>query len=304
MVLIVDEEADQSLAESDRLLHRLGEAGASIRRQLHPVIDDLDGVPLVAGERDLLVEAADLAVDAHPDEALVAELRELLAILPLPLEHDRGAHGDAATGPVEVGLLHDAVDRVALDHRIAAGTVRGPEPGVEEPEVIEDLGDRPDGGAGISGDRLLVDADRRAEPLDVLHPRPVEAPEVLARVGGEALHEATLSLATDDVVGQGGLPRAGETGDDDQPVPGDLEVDIPEVVLRGPADDDRGAHRINRPPASAPSRRRLRRGGRGGSAHLPPRASGRRASRPRPGSRSPGLPPPGPAALRPPHRAA
>src|SRR5207245_5160722 len=51
------------------------------------------------------------------------------------------------------------------------------------------------------------------------------------------LDVAALAFGVDGVEGERRLPRSGQSGEDHQLVPGDDQVDVPEVVLPGAFDD-------------------------------------------------------------------
>jgi hypothetical protein len=61
----------------------------------------------------------------------------------------------------------------------------------------------------------------------------------LSGVGGQGFHVATLPLGVDRIEGKRRFARAGDAGDDDQPVPGNIEIDVLEVVLRSALDANR-----------------------------------------------------------------
>jgi len=60
----------------------------------------------------------------------------------------------------------------------------------------------------------------------------------LAGAGGERLDVPPLPFGVQRVERERGFPGAGDTGDDDELVPGDRDADILEVVLTGTFDDD------------------------------------------------------------------
>jgi hypothetical protein len=60
----------------------------------------------------------------------------------------------------------------------------------------------------------------------------------LPGVGGQRFDVAPLTFGVDGVEGERRLARAGETGEDHELVPGNLEVYGLEVVLASAADDD------------------------------------------------------------------
>ena len=115
--------------------------------------------------------------------------------------------------------------------------MRLPDPRPEQAQVVVDLGHRADGRPRVARGRLLVDRDRRREPVDRVDVGLLHQAEELARVGGERLDVAALPLGVDRVEGKARLAGAGEAGDHDQGVARQLEVDVLEVVLARPGDD-------------------------------------------------------------------
>ena len=227
-------------ADAERQLHGIGETLARAGPHDDAVHDDLDGVLLVAGELDVggFGDVRDGAVDADAGEALPADVLEYLAVLALAAAHD-GAEDEDAGGIRQLQHLIDDLLRGLLDDGAAAlGAVGLADARPEEPHVVVDFGDRGDGGSRIPGRGLLVDGDCGREPLDEVHVGLVHLAEELAGVGGEGLDVSTLSLGIDGVEGQRGFARAGEAGDDDEPIPRDLDGDVLQVVLPRAADDE------------------------------------------------------------------
>src|SRR5438067_863909 len=79
---------------------------------------------------------------------------------------DRREHHEARA----LGELHDLVDDLlgglTADRATADVAMRMPDAGPEQAQVVVDLRDRAHGRACIARRRLLVDRDRRREPLD------------------------------------------------------------------------------------------------------------------------------------------
>ena len=131
--------------------------------------------------------------------------------------------------------LDDGVDRVAGDGPAALEAVDRPDPGVEDAEVVEGLGDRGHGRAGILGRRLLLDGDGRRDAVDQVGVGLVHPLQELAGVGREGFDVAALAFGVERVEGQRGLARAAHAGDDDELVERDVEVDGLQVVRPDPA---------------------------------------------------------------------
>ncbi len=224
-------------------LQRVGEAALDALPHHEAVDDDLDGVLLVAGQVDLVGELVDLAVDAGPGEALGGQVGEERLVGALAAADDRGQHLEAGA----LGQLEDAVDDLlrglAGDRRAALGAVGHADAGVEQPQVVVDLGDRADRGAGVAGGRLLVDRDGRRQALDEVDVGLVHLAEELAGVGRQRLDVAALALGVDRVEGQRRLARARQAGEDDELVARQLDGDVLQVVLAGTPDDERIRHR-------------------------------------------------------------
>ena len=222
---------DQAGGEAGGGLDRLGEAAAQVGLHHQPVDDDGDVVFVFLVEDDLLVEPPQLAVDFDPRVALEPELLEELPVLAFAPAHDR--RHDHEFGP----LLerHQAIDDLLLglagDLGPALGAVRDADPRPEQAQVVVDLGHRADGRARVARGRLLVDRDRRREPLDRVDVGLLHQAEELARVGRERLDVAPLALGVDRVEGKARLAGAREPGDHDQRVARQLNVDVLEVVL-------------------------------------------------------------------------
>ncbi len=232
-----------ALREPEGRLDAVGDAPADALLRHETVDHDLDRVLEVLGEADRLGELPDLTVDPCPREPLARQVPEQLLVLPLPAADHRGQDLEpGALGELQ-DLIHDLVGRLPPDRAAAVVAVRVADPREEHPEVVVDLRDRADGGPGVARGGLLVDRDRRREPLDEVDVRLLHLTEELARVRGQGLHVPALSLGVDRVEGQGRLPGAGQPREHDQLVTRQVERDVLEVVLTGAVDDESlGAH--------------------------------------------------------------
>ncbi len=246
-----------SLGQAERRLQRVGQPPLDAFPLDQPVDDHLDGVDLIAGQPGRVSKLVDRPVNAGPGEALAGQLLQQALVLALATPDHGGQHLEAGA----VGQLQDAVDDLlrglALDHGAVPRAVGHPDAGVQQPQVVVDLGDGPDRGAGIAGRRLLVDGDRRGQPLDEVHVRLVHLAQELPGVAGERLHVAALSLGVDGVEGQRALPRAGQPGEDDEPVSRQVQRDVAKVVLAGPPNHKHACVKVawhhSRVPANARS---------------------------------------------------
>ncbi len=195
-------------------------------------------------KRGDVADEADRAVHAHPGVALAGQRGQQVDEFALALPDDRREHLEARA----VGHLEHAVDdrlrRLLGDELAADRAVRAADPGEEQPEVVRDLGDGADRRARVARGRLLVDGDRRRQTLDEVDVGLVHLPQELARVGRQRLHVPPLALGKNRVERQRGLSRTGQTGEDDQRVTRQIEVDIAQIVFTGTTDDQAFHHGI------------------------------------------------------------
>ena len=178
------------------------------------------------------------AVDLDAGVAVGAQLLEQVAVLALARPHDRRVDREAGPLRQRQHLLDDLLGRLAGDRTPALRAVGMADPGVQQAQVVVDLGDRADGRPRVAGGRLLVDRDRRRQPLDRVDVGLVHLPQELARVGRQRLDVAALALGVEGVEREARLPGAGQPGDDDQLVAGERDRDVLEVVLARAPDHD------------------------------------------------------------------
>ncbi len=201
------------------------------------VDDGLDGVVLALLEAHAFGDLGQLAVDADA-EALLVDRLELIAELAFAAADDGSVDGDAFAGGEGDDSLDDLVGGLARDGAAAVGAVRLADGGVEQSEVVVDLGDGPDGGARGARGGLLLDGDGGAEAVDGVDVGPLHLVEELARVGGERFDVAALAFGVDGVEGERGFAGAGESGDDSQGIARDGDRDVAQVMLPRAAHGD------------------------------------------------------------------
>ncbi len=232
----------QPVRDAERRLDRVGETATHPVARDEPVDDHVDRVLELLLQRRRLGQRHDLAVDPRPREALGLQLVEEVLVLALAAADHRRQH----LVPRALRQLEKSVDdllrRLRRDPLAAHRAELRPDAREQEPQVVVDLGDRPDGRPRVPVRGLLVDRDRRGQALDEVHVRLVHLAQELAGVGGERLDVAPLPLREDRVEGQGRLPRARQTGEDDEWITGQVKVDVAQVVLAGPAHEESVTH--------------------------------------------------------------
>ena len=231
----VDDE-DLAFGDLEGLVHGGAQAALRVGADLDRVDEDLDRVLAVLLERDVVLEVVEGAVDADPEEALLAQALEQALVLALAALDHGGQDADLGPGGVLGDAGQDLLRRLGRDDPAAARAVGRADPGEEQAEEVVDLGDGAHGRARVGRDGLLVDGDGRRDALDGLDLGLLHLVDELAGVGREALDIAALALGEDGVEGEGRLPGAGRAGDHDQLVPGERNVDVLQIVLRRPLD--------------------------------------------------------------------
>ena len=187
-------------------------------------------------QRGRFVEPDHVAVDHGARIPLRCQIAEEVDELALLLRHDGAEHLVAGALPELHELVGDLLHRLPLDLLAADRAVRYADARPQQPHVVVDLGDGADRRPRVAVRGLLVDRHRRAEPLDEVDVGAVDLAQELARVGGERLDVATLTLGEDRVEREGRFSGAGKAREHDHGVAGNLDVDVLQVVHAGTAD--------------------------------------------------------------------
>ncbi len=215
------------VAVAQRRLERLGDALLEVLAHAQPVDDDFDGVLLILGQARRGIDFVDCTVDAHPHEALGAQFHEQLGLLAFAVDdHRRQNH--------QLGFFRQhqhRVDHLRNGHRHqlllgVVGAIRLTDARIEQAQVVVDFGDGANGRARVVRRRLLFDRDRRRQAFDQIDVGLFHELQELPRIGRERLDVAALALGVERVEGERALARAGKTGDHDQPMPRQIEIDI------------------------------------------------------------------------------
>ena len=87
----------------------------------------------------------------------------------------------------------------------------------------------------------LINGDRRRKPFDEIDTWLLEAAEKLTRVTRKGFNETSLAVLVNRLEAQARLSGAANTGKNGESATRDLEIDVFEIVLRGPSYGD-GPH--------------------------------------------------------------
>jgi hypothetical protein len=143
----------------------------------------------------------------------------------------------------------DLVGGVAAGGCPAGGAVDPADLGEEQAQIVMELGGGAHRRARGAHRVLLLQRDGGADVLDPVHVRTVEPLQEHAGVRGERLDVPPLPLREEGVERERRLARAGDAGDDGEPVVGDVDGDVLQVVLPGSLDAEppRLGHSITPP---------------------------------------------------------
>ena len=198
---------------------------------------DLDGVALVLVQRGCFRQVVLLPVHADAHEALPPRRLEDAVTLRLAVLHQRPEHEQPRALRQAQDLVDDLLHRLALD-LVAVGAVRVADAREQQPQMVVDLRDGPDGRPRIPRGALLVDRDRRRQPVDLVDVRLLHLAQELPRVRRQRFDIPTLAFGVDRVEREAGFAGARQSGDHDEPVTRDRDRDVLEVVFACAANDD------------------------------------------------------------------
>ncbi len=170
---------------------------------------------------------------------MCAQLEEELLLLAFPVDHRRREDhqpGFLGQHQCSVDHLRDRHGRELLLRVV--GAIGLADASVKQAQVVVNFGDRADGRARIVRRRLLLDGYRRRQALDEIDVGFFHELQELPGIRRERFDVAPLTFGVERVESERALARAREPGDDDQPVPRQIEVDILEVMRACAADAD------------------------------------------------------------------
>ena len=269
-----------AIGDAQRGLEAFGQAlleaavgiGAGGLDNLDAVEHHVDVVLLVLLQRGQLAGFVRRSVDAETHIALRLHVGEQLGELALAFAHHRRQHHQpCAFGQRQRGIDHLA-HALSLQRELMVRTEGRAGAGIEQAQVVVDLGDGTDGGAWVVRGCLLLDADRRTQPFDDVDIGLVHQLQELPRVGAQALDIATLPFGIQRVECEARFARAAQPGDDHQLMSRDVDINVLQVVrASAPHADDacfqRGLAGHTSFERSLAAVRRLRRRCRRGDGH-------------------------------------
>ncbi len=232
-----------------------------------PLVGGVDAAHLDLGDGLVLQEVLPLGGAVVPQLDVGVEEPRLGHDLPVPRADREAWDGDRPLvereadvhelGHVDVGhpaeplaLGAHAFRAVEAEGGRGAG-VRGSEPAEHDAQHGVGVGRRADRGAGVGPHALLVDDDRGAEVAQGVDVGPAEARHERLDERRVGLVDQALRLGGDGAEDQRGLSRPRDAGEDREPPLRDVQRDVRQVVLPGPAHLDHVVAVRGGPPVPA-----------------------------------------------------
>ena len=214
-------------------LHAVGQAAGNIRLHHQAVHHDLNIMLFVLVQLDLFRQVINGAVNARTHKAGLAGVVQFLNILALVPSHNGRHNLNFRFLRQGENLIHDLIHRLLGDLAPAYRAMGNTDPCPQQSQVVIDLRYRAHSGARVAGGGLLVNGYGRGQTLDIVHIRLLHLTQELTGIRGQALHIPTLTFGINGVKSQAGLAGAGQAGKHHQLVPGNLYINILQVVLAG-----------------------------------------------------------------------
>ncbi len=249
-------------------VHGFAEPAADVAAHDEAVYDQIDVVAAVAIEFGRLFDVDDLAIHPHSQVAVLLKLLEQLVILPLALLHEGCQHVNAAALGQRRDATGDLVASLGSDLGAALHAMGRAAASEQDAEIVVHLRDRPHGGAGVCATRFLRDGDRRGQTGDLIDVRLFHLPQKLARVGRQGGDISPLALGIERVEGHRRLARPAHPREADEPVFGQLDIHVLEVVDACAPDEDVAGFHLRIEGERAATRERGRRLGVAGKAEF------------------------------------
>ena len=180
---------------------------------------------------DVVRQLADLAIDAHPGEALSSEAADHLGVGALLAPNHGSQQLIAGALRQQQDLIDHLVDALRTDRAITLRAMGLTSAAEQQAQVVLDFRDRSDGGAGVVAGGFLIDRNRRRQPLNGVHIWLVHLAQELSGVSGQTLDVAALTFRKNRVKSERAFAAATNAGEHHQLVAGNGDVDVLEVVL-------------------------------------------------------------------------
>ncbi len=183
-LFVIGKNIHHAVCQIDRRFDGIVETGSVITFD-DPVHDHIDVVFLVFVQRSLFFQVDNFTIHTGTDESILDELLKGLLEGPLLAADNRSHDGGSRAVRQCHHLIHHFGDCHPLDRFSMFRAVRNAYSGIQKPEIVVNLRDGSDGGAGVIGCRFLIDGNGRGKTVDLIHIRFLRIPEKLSGIGGQ-----------------------------------------------------------------------------------------------------------------------
>ena len=150
-----------AFAQAESQLDCLGQSSADLRAGHQAVDDNLDIVPHLPIQPQVVGQADDAAIDAGTDEPLFQQILEEVAIFAFLAADERSEHQEPRARREHPDAIDDLVPRLGRDRPMALRAVPLADPGKKHAEVVVNFRDRAHRGPRIRPAGLLRNGDCR-----------------------------------------------------------------------------------------------------------------------------------------------
>src|SRR6185503_12176030 len=197
-----------------------------------------------------LVEMPDDAVETHAHEALGAQILDHDLVRHLLRHLERESDVEARARRQGEHRVRYRLHRIGSHLATAQGAERTSDARPQEAQIVVDLRGSANGGPRRLRGVLLLDRDRRGQPVHRVDVRLLHALEKLSRIRRQRLDVPALALGVDRVERERRLARPGGSRDHREGATGDAEVEALQVVLPRTTNNDGVLHgrKVTLPP--------------------------------------------------------
>ena len=227
-------------AQFKRSLNGIRQAHADSVANDQPINHRLNPMPPVLVEPDRLgaIQLNKLTINPRANESFAPEFFDYIPELARLILDQRRQHNDFGAHFVRQDLINNLLRRLPAQWPPGERIVRLTHSGKENPQIIVNFSGGRDCRSWIGAGAALLDGNRRRQALDKIDIWFFHLSEELPRISRKAFDISALPFGIKSVEGQRGFPRATQSGDDDQLLPWNLDVEVLEIVLASTANLD------------------------------------------------------------------
>ena len=188
---------------------RLGQTLLQVAAYLEAIHYHVDAVLLLLVQLGQFVEFVEAAVDPCANETLGAQLLEERQMFAFALAYHRGQQHALATFGQSQRLVDHLADGLRLQRDVMLRAAWRAGAGIQQAQVVVDLGDGADGRTRIVRGGFLLDGNGWRQPLDGIDIGFFHHRQELPGIGRQRFHIAALAFGVQRIERQRRFARAG-----------------------------------------------------------------------------------------------